>query len=390
MGESEKKEGGVPQVLGIQEVDAFLSIWDDLEGREDTANGTNQGWLSMPLDDNREGLGSDDGSNGNALRESTETTGELDAPAGEEKTGASTRSSRMKRNIKDDYSDTTDENFAADFHEDEEDDEGGKHGRDGKNKARKSRVVNTRRIKNDVSLVDPWTLEVCQMPIVLSNAINNGDIVKLAEIVDKYFEQDIVYNDCQYSRDNESNKKEVIRQHGCSSMLEGWRSVLTKNPDFISDLKEVKLKKSDITTNQECVVFKMNITVTLYGPDLRSFQEMMDGKAPQEKASCNIVDSDNVATFAELCEMDGVYLDAAERDRLNKLHADAIKASSDSNGPTDAIPITICKAMVAHCYFNKASKDPNKPYKVISEMFRDMKIRSITRSSLAQASSIKV
>ena len=88
----------------------------------------------------------------------------------------------------------------------------------GKSKAHKSYGANMRLVKDNADSLDPWLMAMCQMPISLTNAMNNGDCSQVKEIINKFMKADVVYNDCQYSQDVENNTKFVHRMRGCNSM----------------------------------------------------------------------------------------------------------------------------------------------------------------------------
>ena len=378
------------EVLQVHEVEEFLSIWD--EAGERNVGTDLQAWMSFPIVYNNDDDAQEyDGEKSNRELDtieldtiSTENTANLNGTFDEEKNEQSSRARRAKRNIMDDCSVTTEDTSSTGGIDDLDRDVDGK----GKNKARKSRGINTRRVKGDAESLDPWIMTMCQMPIALCNAINNGDSAKVGQLVDEYMKSDVVFNECRYSQDvDEDISKLVHRVHGSDKMAQNFKHNLYDNPDLIADLKEVKLKKSDSTSDQECMVFKMVVTVTRYGHDLRSFQEMMDGDAPKERAACSLVDKANLPTFSKLMEMEGNTLDDAERRRLDALHEEALIASRSSNF-TDATPIVVKKVVVTHCYFDKSPTDQTHPHKCINEMFRDSKVQSVTRSSLKSAGTL--
>ena len=366
------------EVLQVHEVEEFLPIWD--EAGEHNVGTDLQAWMSFPTVNNNDDDAQEyDGEKSNRELDtiSTENMANLIGTFDEEKNEQSSRARRAKRNIMDDCSVTTEDTSST----------GGIDDLD-KNKARKSRGINPRRVKGDAESLDPWIMTMCQMPIALSNAINNGDSAKVGQLVDEYMKSDVVFNECRYSQDvDEDLSKLVHRVRGSDKMAQNFKHNLYDNPDLIADLKEVKLKKSDSTSDQECLVFKMVMTVTRYGHDLRSFQEMMDGEAPKERAACSLVDKTNLPTFSKLMEMEGNTLDDAERRRLDALHEEALIASRSSNF-TDATPIVVKKVVVTHCYFDKSPTDQTHPHKCINEMFRDSKLLSVTRSSLKSAGTL--
>ena len=261
----------------------------------------------------------------------------------------------------------------------------------------------TKRFKTTQSDLSPCLLKVCQFPTALVNAVNIGDATALDGIIRTFVQKDasITVANCMHPT-------MAMRQLGSDFFCEMWMLMLDSNPDMVIDLKEIKLKNTvDGATNgvRRCVVFKLDIDATRYGPRVSGLEHAAGGESDvpierhldnEEKSEVSAAlnfrcpSEDSNMNFVDILECSHRKpLSPSERKRVEDLHA---KAVARGKGPNIApLPLLVNIVMQLHLYFDMAPDTCDLPFpvngisddlrhRVVSEIYQDTKIMNISES----------
>jgi hypothetical protein len=261
----------------------------------------------------------------------------------------------------------------------------------------------TKRFKTTQSDLSPCLLKVCQFPTALVNAVNIGDGTALDGIIRTF-----VKKDASITMANCMHPTMAMRQLGSDFFCEMWMLMLDSNPDMVIDLKEIKLKNTvDGATNsaRRCVVFKLDIDATRYGPRVSGLEHAAGGESDvpierhldnEEKSEVSAAlnfrcpSEDSNMNFVDILECSHRKpLSPSERKRVEDLHA---KAVARGKGPNIApLPLLVNIVMQLHLYFDMAPDTCDLPFpvngisddlrhRVVSEIYQDTKIMNISES----------
>jgi hypothetical protein len=262
----------------------------------------------------------------------------------------------------------------------------------------------TKRFKTTQSDLSPCLLKVCQFPTALVNAVNIGDGTALDGIIRTFVQKDasITVANCMHPT-------MAVRQLGSEFFREMWMKMLDSNPDMVIDLKEIKLKNTVDGANgvRRCVVFKLDIDATRYGPGVSGLEYAVSGESdvpierhlddeekldvsPDISFKCPVREGTD-RNFVDLLECSHRKpLSPSERKRVEELHA---KALARGTGPNiTPVPLLVNFVMQLHLYFDMATDTCELPFPVngisddvrhcvVSEIYQDTKIMNISESS---------
>jgi hypothetical protein len=105
---------------------------------------------------------------------------------------------------------------------------------------------------------EPCRLEVCQFPVLMSNAINQGNYIDLDNVIQRFMTDTV-----QLSVDMDDNIK-----YGCQIINEFFTSILEVIPDVISEIKSIKLKQPSLNASNGVgnIIFLQMINGTIVFP----------------------------------------------------------------------------------------------------------------------------
>ena len=85
----------------------------------------------------------------------------------------------------------------------------------------------------------PCILEVCQLPVLVSNATNVGDTDEVTAAIDKFIAEDVVFN---VSDPRETRDRGHMTMQGKKAVVNYFESLLEIMPDIISEIRTLKRK----------------------------------------------------------------------------------------------------------------------------------------------------